>query len=76
MKSKILGLLGIIPTEEEQRILDKIKASQYTSMKVVGRGTLTMEAYEVASSAAFKKRTEQARQIVNSMNRKNKKQVA
>lgn len=52
-------------TAEEQKVLDTLNASDVTSRRVVGRGTLTiLDVTEMTHSEKFRKHSEQASQIV------------
>ncbi len=56
--------------EEEQRILEAIEKSGFTTMRVVGRGTLTVDPREITNSAEFKRYTEKARLLVEAEKRR------
>ena len=51
-------------TADEQKVLDALNASEITSRRVIGRGTLTMDVAEVTRTAKFKKYSQQTSQIV------------
>jgi len=48
---KIFVWLGLSATNEEREILKHLRKKQASSMRVVGRGTLTNEASEARSTA-------------------------
>jgi len=47
---RILTFLGLIPTNEEREILKHLRKKEASSMKVVGRGTLIMDAADARST--------------------------
>jgi hypothetical protein len=65
MINLIKKILGVYVSPDERRVLDAIDKSGLKSMKVVGRGTLTVDPKEVASSEKFKAYAEQAKSVVN-----------
>lgn len=50
--------------EDEQKVLDAIMKSALTTMRVIGRGTLTVNTKEVTQTEEFKKYAKLAQQIV------------
>lgn len=50
MINKILISLGLMADKEEQRVLDLLDKHSLPSMRVVGNGTLTMDAIEARST--------------------------
>lgn len=50
MINKILIALGLMADKEEQRVLDLLDKHSLPSMRVVGNGTLTMDAIEARST--------------------------
>lgn len=57
-------MLGIYIAPEERKVLDAINSSGLTSMRVIGRGTLTVDAKEVTKTEKFKGYVKQAKIIV------------
>ncbi len=51
----ILKLFGLVPTEEEREILQQLRKKESASMRVVGRGTLTMNARDARNTEKSKK---------------------
>ena len=49
---------------DEQKVLDAIKESGLKSMRVIGRGTLVVDAKEVTSTDKFKVYAREAKKIV------------
>ncbi|MDR8523454.1 hypothetical protein [Shewanella fidelis] len=62
---KILTWLGLAPTKEERLILQKLNKKGSSSMRVVGRGTLTMSAVDARSTDKAKKFMKNLDSIVN-----------
>ncbi len=56
--------------EEERRILEAIEKSGFKTMRVVGRGTLTVDPQEITNSAEFKRYAEKARLLVEAEKRR------
>ncbi|EJL6919518.1 hypothetical protein [Vibrio cholerae] len=52
---KIFVWLGLSATNEEREILRHLRKKQASSMRVVGRGTLTNEASQVRSTEKSKR---------------------
>lgn len=50
--------------QERDAMLSALIANSYEKIQVVGRGTIQIDAAEVASTEQFKRAREQARQIV------------
>lgn len=50
MINKILIALGLMADKEEQRVLNLLDKHSLPSMRVVGNGTLTMDAIEARST--------------------------
>jgi len=57
-------IIGVSVNPEEQKVLDAINESGLQTMRVVGRGSLTVDSKEVTNTAKFKTYVEQARSIV------------
>jgi len=51
---KFLGWFGLAPTTEEREILQHLRKKEASSMRVVGRGTLTMDASVARSTQKSK----------------------
>ncbi|WP_440877646.1 hypothetical protein [Thalassotalea sp. PLHSN55] len=51
----LLRLFGLVPTKEEREILQQLRKKESSSMRVVGRGTLTMSAKEARDTEKSKK---------------------
>lgn len=64
MTNLIRKLFHISISSEEQRVLDAIKDSGLKSMRVVGRGTLVVDAKEVTNTDKFKDYAKEAKKIV------------
>ncbi|MFY2508812.1 hypothetical protein ACN3E9_11115 [Vibrio pectenicida] len=52
--NKLLVWLGLSATNEEREILKHLRQKQASSMRVVGRGTLTNDASQVRSTEKSK----------------------
>lgn len=52
--SKLLMWLGLEANKEEKHILEMLNKNALPSMRIVGRGTLTMDAIEARSTEAAK----------------------
>jgi len=50
----LLRFLGLVPTEDERELLKQLRKKESSSMRVVGRGTLTMSAKDARSTAKSK----------------------
>jgi len=50
----LLRLFGLVPTEEERELLKHLRKKESSSMRVLGRGTLTMSAKEARSTKKSK----------------------
>lgn len=59
----ILRMLGLSPSEEDKK-LKKLVDNTYTSVRVVGRGTVKIDPHEVRNTKEFKKAREDAKAIV------------
>ncbi|CAE6947075.1 hypothetical protein ACOMICROBIO_GDFFDHBD_03401 [Vibrio sp. B1REV9] len=66
MPSFLKRLLLLTVSEQEKKVLVALQTSEVTSRRVVGRGTLTVDAIEVTRTRKFQEYAEQASQIVNS----------
>lgn len=55
---------GDHPISERARIEEAIRNSNYSTLRVVGRGTLTVDPKEVSDTTEFKKYAEKAKRIV------------
>lgn len=53
--NSILVWIGLLPSDEEKKTLRHVRLSRNRSMKVVGRGTLTMDAKDARSTPKAKK---------------------
>lgn len=58
-----LKALGLAPSENDRKLKELVSRS-YASVKVVGRGTVTIDPREVRESEEFKQARRQAREIV------------
>ncbi|VAW75776.1 hypothetical protein MNBD_GAMMA12-1352 [hydrothermal vent metagenome] len=56
-------IIGTYVAPDEQEVLNAINNSGLKSMRVVGRGTLTVDTKEVTNSPKFKEYVQQAKQI-------------
>ena len=61
--SKFFSFIGIWGTKEDHELSEKIKKS-YKSIKVVGRGTITVDANEVQQDLIDNNVYEQAKKLV------------
>jgi hypothetical protein len=61
---KILQLFGLAPSEDEKKFLSQLGANAPKSIRVVGRGTLVMDAVEARATPGAKKFLEGADRIV------------
>lgn len=59
----ILQKLGLAPSKQDKE-LQELVASSYSSVRVVGRGTISIDPEEVRQSEEFKKALAQAKAIV------------
>ena len=50
----LFRLFGLVPSEEEREILKHLRKKESSSMRVLGRGTLTMSAKEARSTIKSK----------------------
>ncbi|TRW94402.1 hypothetical protein [Candidatus Methylobacter oryzae] len=50
----LLRFFGLVPTEEERELLKHLRKKETSSMRVLGRGTLTMSAKEARSTKKSK----------------------
>lgn len=60
----ILAALGLAPSKNDEKLKDLVTKS-YSSVRVVGRGTVKIDPKEVRESQEFKKAREQAKTIVD-----------
>jgi len=60
----LLRLLGLAPSEDDRKLKELVNNS-YSSIKVVGRGTIRIDPKEVSQSEEFKRARAQAKAIVN-----------
>ncbi|EGR2840680.1 hypothetical protein [Vibrio cholerae] len=65
MPNFLKKLLLLTVSEQEKKVLIALQTSEVTSRRVVGRGTLTVDAIEVTRTRKFQEYAEQASQIVN-----------
>jgi len=64
--AKILAYFGLEPSEDEKKIIERLKDKEATStMRVVGRGTLTKSARVVRNSSKAKEFIESAKSLVD-----------
>ncbi len=63
----MLQALGLAPSERDEK-LKELVGPTYTTVRVVGRGTITIDPSEVCQSAEFKRAREQAKAIVDNHN--------
>lgn len=61
--NSLLRFLGLAPSKDEEEMVKKLR-NTYTSLKVVGRGTVTVSADEVINNPEFKDLYERASNIV------------
>lgn len=61
----LLNWLGFVPSEEDKKLKQLIQNS-YSSVQVVGRGTVKIDPNEVSRTPEFKRAREEARKIVSS----------
>ncbi|HFU2860265.1 TPA: hypothetical protein ACGQ50_003850 [Enterobacter cloacae] len=52
MMKRIFSFVGLAPSKEEEEMVKKIK-NTYTTLRVVGRGTVTVSADEVIGNPEF-----------------------
>lgn len=52
--TNLLRFFGLAPTEEEREILKHLRKKESSSMRVVGRGMLTMSAKDARSTQKSK----------------------
>ena len=62
-------LKRLFSNEDEQKVLTAIRESGLTTMRVVGRGTLTVNTQEVTNTAKFRRYSELAEAIVQNKNK-------
>ncbi|MDQ0020092.1 hypothetical protein [[Curtobacterium] plantarum] len=60
---KLLSFVGLAPRKDEEEMVEKIK-NTYSSLKVVGRGTVTVSADEVIGNPEFRDLYARASNIV------------
>jgi hypothetical protein len=53
--TKLFQWLGLAPTDDERKVLDALNKNGLKSMRVVGRGTLIMDAEEARNTEKFKR---------------------
>ena len=58
------SLFGLVLSSDEQKILEALESSNVDSKRVVGRGTLVLNASQVTASEKFRKYSKQASAIV------------
>lgn len=61
---RLFQLLGLAPSEDEKAFLDKLGEDAPQSMRVVGRGTLVMDARDARQSEGARRMAEDARRLV------------
>ena len=59
----ILRMLGLSPSEEDKKLKQLVENS-YTSLRVVGRGTVKIDPKEVRNTEEFKRANKAAKDIV------------
>lgn len=59
----ILKALGLVPSKQDRELKELIDRS-YSSVRVVGRGTINIDPQEVRQSDEFKRALAQAKAIV------------
>lgn len=59
----ILKKLGLYPSESDKKLKNLID-NTYKTVRVVGRGTITIDPSEVTNSSEFKEAQEKAKKIV------------
>lgn len=64
MADLIKKMLGTYIDPDKQKVLEAINNSGLKTMRVVGRGTLIVDAKEVTNTKKFKDYVEQAKSIV------------
>lgn len=64
MLHKFLVWLGLAPSEQDLEI-KKLVDNSYSSIRVVGRGTIKIDPKEVSSTESFKKARQDAIKIVD-----------
>lgn len=60
----ILKLLGLVPGEEDKKLRQLVE-NTYSSVRVVGRGTVKIDPTEVRKTPEFKRARTAAKSIVN-----------
>lgn len=60
---KVLKVLGLAPSSQDKRLKELVDKS-YSSVRVVGRGTVRIDPKEVRQSAEFRKAMALAKEIV------------
>lgn len=65
----LLRLLGLAPTQRDREIAQLVKNS-YKSVRVVGRGTIKIDAKEVFDSPEFQRALQRAQAIVDAQRRR------
>lgn len=63
MIKQILIWLGLAPSKRDEE-LRKLISNSYTSIEVVGRGTIKIDPKEVSATESFKRARQQAKSIV------------
>lgn len=63
--TKIGQWVGLIPTDCERKTLEALAKHGRPSMRVVGRGTLTMSVEDAQKSETYKKLLAKANEIIN-----------
>ena len=59
----LLRALGLAPSHQDEKLKELI-ANTYSSVRIVGRGTVKIDPEEVSKSEEFRRAREQAREIV------------
>ena len=61
---KLLQFMGLAPSEDEKKFLEKIGANAPQSMRVVGRGTLVMDAKDALNTVGARQMAKNAEKLV------------
>lgn len=61
---KLLKLFGLLPSDQDKK-LKRLVDSSYTSVRIVGRGTVKIDPEEVGNSREFQAARRKAKEIGN-----------
>lgn len=64
MFKHLFQYVGVSPSDDEKKVIEALKNNGTGSMKVIGRGTLVMDAKDVTSSKKYKDLLAKADKIV------------